>query len=296
MRDIWFGTREEFDYFRCADCGCLQIASIPEDMGRYYPDEYDAFKPLKNTDDRLKRLYKSRWLAHLRGQRNVLGALLSLLKEPPFYFGWFLPLDITGQDPILDVGCGTGNYLNKTWQCGFDDLTGIDPFIPHDLDYPNGVRIRKGFFSDTDRRFALVTLHHSLEHMPDQHQSMAGVAKAMRPGGWALVRVPVCDSWAFDEFGRDWGHIDAPRHLYLHTTKSIEKLAHKNGLELVHEYRDSDHYQFTRSLAARRDIAFNTEEFDALFSKEEKRDFKKKARELNREGRGDTACFYLKKK
>ena len=35
-REMMFGTREAFAYWRCAPCGTLQIAGIPADPGRFY--------------------------------------------------------------------------------------------------------------------------------------------------------------------------------------------------------------------------------------------------------------------
>ena len=42
-REMMFGLREEFTYFECAQCGCLQIAEFPADMSAYYPDDYYSF-------------------------------------------------------------------------------------------------------------------------------------------------------------------------------------------------------------------------------------------------------------
>src|SRR5689334_15160240 len=44
-REMQLGWRDEFDYFQCAACDCLQIAEIPQDIHRYYPPGY--FEPLK---------------------------------------------------------------------------------------------------------------------------------------------------------------------------------------------------------------------------------------------------------
>ena len=41
-REMQFGTREEFDYFRCASCGCLQISEVPEDLAGSAHDGYLA--------------------------------------------------------------------------------------------------------------------------------------------------------------------------------------------------------------------------------------------------------------
>jgi len=34
-REMMFGTREAFEYFPCGSCGTLQVADIPEDLGRF---------------------------------------------------------------------------------------------------------------------------------------------------------------------------------------------------------------------------------------------------------------------
>lgn len=42
-REMMFGLRERFVYLECRNCGCLQIAAYPEDIGRHYPSHYYAF-------------------------------------------------------------------------------------------------------------------------------------------------------------------------------------------------------------------------------------------------------------
>jgi len=32
MREMMYGFRDEFIYIECSECGCLQIAEIPEDI------------------------------------------------------------------------------------------------------------------------------------------------------------------------------------------------------------------------------------------------------------------------
>ena len=37
IREMMFGFRDEFTYFECSKCGCLQIAKIPKNVEKYYP-------------------------------------------------------------------------------------------------------------------------------------------------------------------------------------------------------------------------------------------------------------------
>ncbi len=43
FREMMFGTRNEFLYWECLTCGCLQIANLPEHLEEYYPSDYYAF-------------------------------------------------------------------------------------------------------------------------------------------------------------------------------------------------------------------------------------------------------------
>ncbi|MGB4291714.1 MAG: hypothetical protein WBJ37_02380 [Bacteroidales bacterium] len=38
-----FGTLEEFNYFTCSSCGCIQILEFPKNPGKYYPADYYAY-------------------------------------------------------------------------------------------------------------------------------------------------------------------------------------------------------------------------------------------------------------
>ena len=39
-REMMFGVRDEFEYFECSNCGCVQIAEVPSNLAKYYPAEY----------------------------------------------------------------------------------------------------------------------------------------------------------------------------------------------------------------------------------------------------------------
>jgi len=43
-KEMIFGTGEEFAFRQCASCESLALENIPDDMSRYYPDVYPAFR------------------------------------------------------------------------------------------------------------------------------------------------------------------------------------------------------------------------------------------------------------
>ena len=40
---MMFGFADEFEYFECSNCGCLQIMEFPENIGKYYPSKYYSY-------------------------------------------------------------------------------------------------------------------------------------------------------------------------------------------------------------------------------------------------------------
>src|ERR1035441_659421 len=47
VAEMMYGSGELFDYFECAECKCLQIAAVPDDLSRYYPSTY--YRDRKST-------------------------------------------------------------------------------------------------------------------------------------------------------------------------------------------------------------------------------------------------------
>ena len=43
VKEMFFGTRQEFDYFECGNCQCIQILEIPKNLGDFYGNEYYSF-------------------------------------------------------------------------------------------------------------------------------------------------------------------------------------------------------------------------------------------------------------
>lgn len=50
-------------------------------------------------------------------------------------------MDIRQDARILDIGCGTGKLITRMLAGGYNDLTGIDPFIASDISLNDHARI-----------------------------------------------------------------------------------------------------------------------------------------------------------
>lgn len=293
LKETMYGSGETFDYFQCADCGCLQIATIPEDLGRFYPEDYYSFAPESKLKTHLKRLRDRYWF---NPAFCPAGWLVAKGFGPPGYREWFARVTVDSE--ILDVGCGQGKYVSALRDVGFRRLLGADPFIAETIDYGNGVQVLKSTLEKVPGQFDLIMLHHSFEHMPDPHTVMAALREKIKPTGRVLLRVPVL-AWAWAEYGLDWVQLDAPRHLFLHQESSIRALAARHGFEVEKIVYDSEDFQYWGSEQIRQGIplmAANSHHVDprqSIFSPSQIQAFQAKAEVLNAENNGDQAGFYL---
>jgi hypothetical protein len=56
--------------------------------------------------------------------------------------------------------------------------------------------------------------------------------RILKPGGLAIIRVPNLSTWDARLFGRYWVGLDAPRHLYVFSTKTLTALLDKTGFQV----------------------------------------------------------------
>jgi len=286
VREMMFGTRENFIYFRCSSCGCLQITESPKNMEKYYSKEnYYSFQQndINNTiAKKLKNsLYKYAFSLGLNFflRKRVWLKLLSKEKA------------VKKTSSILDVGCGVGKLLQEMNIWGFKNLTGIDPFIKKDIFYSSGVKILKQDVFNHSEKYDLIMLHHSFEHMNNPLLVLKALHKMLNHKGTLLIRIPVSDSFAWRKYGSNWVQIDAPRHFFLHTTRSMTILSKEAGFVLKQIVHDSSDAQFLGSENNCRDISSMETSTHIFHTKK----IKKIARQLNLMMDGDQACFIFKK-
>lgn len=293
VREMMLGTGEPFVYFQCERCKCLQIAEIPADMGKYYPRDYYSFSA--SSRDRTDNP-AVQWFRKLRNRCSVsnpgIGSRVIRSLFPNRKLLPLLGLGLDHDSRILDVGCGSGWRLYALREAGFHNTLGIDPFINNDLAYANGLQVLKRTVNEVEGSWDVVMFHHSLEHIPDQAAALRAAAGLLRPGGTCLIRVPVVSSYAWEFYREHWYQIDAPRHFYLHSYESMGLLAEQCGLKLRSTECDSTLDQFRASELYKRGLRSLKE---AGFSRSQKSEWKRRAAELNREGRGDQAVVYLQK-
>lgn len=292
--------KEEFDYFQCSLCNCLQISDVPDDMSEFYPDNYYSYNELMYGG--LKNSLM-RWLINKRNRyyvlkRGLLGQILTRFIPHKILYS-LSQLNITENTRILDVGCGNGKVLFHLKEIGIHNVMGVDPFIKNDIEHKNGVKIHKKDIHSVDGEWDVILFNHSFEHMAEPLKIIQCVFDLLASGGVCIISIPTVSSFAWKEYGVDWVQLDAPRHFFLHSDESIQYLADHVGLKLLMTLHNSDDFQFWGSEQYKMGIPLTDERSyfvdrkNVTFSRRQIKEFKKRAKELNANKKGDSCVYFL---
>lgn len=287
-----FGFKGQFKYFECSACGCLQINEMSDDISKYYPLYYYSYT---QNIPALKRLpFFKRLFAGIRikkkYKKNV--DLLRYLKE----------INTGTNEKILNVGCGKGLLICELFNEGFENIEGVDKFLPKEIDHGFGVKVVKKDVGELPvASYDLIMMNHVLEHMPEQQKELSDIRIVLKDKGCLMIRIPVLGE-AWEQYLGNWVQLDAPRHLFLHTLKSVEMLAEQTGFEIRKTFFDSSSFQFLGSELYKKNIPLFSKSddyklfsFEKLFDRNQMENFENRAKELNKKQRGDSAVFYLYK-
>lgn len=298
VREMMFGTREEFSYHQCANCACLQIDVFPEDIARYYPADYYSYDLTQhNAIKRLRRGSRRRLI--LTAPAFVSRSMHLFSGSDDLFHLYRNRLGVGPASRLLDVGSGSGAHVFELREAGVTRAFGVDPYVPRTVEADGMPVVYKARLDDLTGSYDFITFHHSLEHMPDQKSTLRAAARLLAPGGKILIRVPTVSSEAYARYGADWVSIDAPRHFFLHSHRSLRLLASSANLVVNELWCDSDAMQFMASEQYRENIPLLDPQSAArdggkrLFSLTERTSFKLRAVRLNRQLRGDSICAVL---
>jgi 2-polyprenyl-3-methyl-5-hydroxy-6-metoxy-1,4-benzoquinol methylase len=212
-------SEEEFEIWECKNCMQRFTQNIPEEdkIGRYYQSQ--------------------NYISHSDTSKGFINNLYHKVRKRTLVQKRKLIEKATGKKTgnILDVGAGTGAFLNTMQQSGWNG-TGIE------LDenarqkaselYQLNLKNAENLYSLAPQSFDAITLWHVLEHVHDLHKYVEQLRNLLADNGKLFIAVPnytSADEKIYNEF---WAAYDVPRHLYHFSPLSMEKLLTSHGLSI----------------------------------------------------------------
>ena len=135
---------------------------------------------------------------------------------------------------LLDVGCGTGMFLNEARGNGWK-VNGIEPDsgarqIAEEI---NKSTIKTEILSSFQHeKFNIITMWHVLEHVHLLNETVDWLKERITEDGSIIIAVPNHESKDAEIYQAQWAAYDVPRHLYHFSQKSIKQLFEQKGFRL----------------------------------------------------------------
>ena len=137
---------------------------------------------------------------------------------------------------LLDIGCGSGEFMKKMRTHGWD-VVGMEPDqqAAARLTQSEGVAVYSSFSEITlgeASPFDFVVLSHVIEHVPDPIQTLRELRKYMGRNGRLIVTTPNIAGLGAQVFGRFWRGLEPPRHFNVFTPESLKLAFKAAGFEI----------------------------------------------------------------
>lgn len=217
-RDRLQGLPGEFHIVRCRKCGLIRTNPRPtkDTIMFYYPEGYLRLISNDPANDQESS-------SHSNFVKRYVNKTLQFETEsvPPMKAGKF-----------LEVGCGTGRFLKKMANNGWN-VTGIEPSKEAaDNLISMGFEIHWGTLDtapDPHVPYDMAACWMVLEHLHDPLRSLEKIHRWVRPGGWLALSMPNAGSLEFRIFRDAWFGLQVPTHLFHFTPRTIRYVLAKTG-------------------------------------------------------------------
>lgn len=197
------------------------------------------------SEDKLGLYYKSEdYISHTDSKRNAFEKTYHFVKTIALKRKLKLvnsinrdteTVGITEEKKILDIGCGTGDFL-KVAQDDQWEIVGIEP-----NDQARAIANKKcgkaafdlSHLSTLDSHsFDVITLWHVLEHLPNLDKHIRIFESLLKSDGRLIIAVPNYKSLDANYYKKFWAAFDVPRHLWHFSQTSISRIVAKKNMEV----------------------------------------------------------------
>lgn len=209
-----------FAVYHCGQCNAMFTQDVPgpESIGSYYASE--------------------NYISHSDTQQGFINKLYHFIRRRTLSAKMHLVRKETGKHTgnILDVGSGTGAFLNTMQQAGWN-TTGLEPDETARIKAKELYNIdalpSAELFKLSPGKYDAISLWHVLEHVHQLHEYVEQLKKILTENGRLFIAVPNYRSHDANVYKENWAAYDVPRHLYHFSPQSIKVLMKLHGLQVI---------------------------------------------------------------
>lgn len=207
-------TGELFHVKHCEDC-TLGITSPrpPEaEAARYYQSEA--------------------YISHSGKSKGLFDSIYLLIRSLTVRWKYRLIQPYLGSQGLLDVGCGTGSFLQIVHQNGHP-VQGVEPSEIARESIPKTIPVTSSLDQLQGKTFDVITLWHVIEHIYQLEGTLQKLKSLMAPGAALFLAVPNHESADAKKYRQAWAAYDVPRHIWHFNRKSMATFLQREGLRIT---------------------------------------------------------------
>jgi 2-polyprenyl-3-methyl-5-hydroxy-6-metoxy-1,4-benzoquinol methylase len=224
------GIAKKFKLDRCKNCKIIFLNPQPsfKDLEEHYSSEkYYSLRGIKTKEN--KKIKQRLFLYGLYFGQGRSNFIKKILFSPIKFL--IRGIEIEKDKKLLDVGCGSGQFLYEMKQFGMR-VEGVEPGnFDEKIAKENGIKILKGDLLKIKypkESFDIITLNHVLEHVDKPNEIISEINRLLKSKGKLIVGVPNSKSLAHFIFKKNWHQLDIPRHLFNFSDKNLKQLLEKH--------------------------------------------------------------------
>jgi len=208
----------QFHVVKCEECGLLrQNPRLGwESLSQYYQEDYISYSLGSEKENYITKSIK----------RYGVWKKVRLIKKYKKY------------GKLLDIGCGSGQFLEEAKRTTDWSLSAIEPnqnaaqYVVDKL----SIKVQVSRFEDIrnyPQRFDIVTMWDVFEHFYYPVESVKKINDLLNPGGILVFSIPNLAGWDVKMFKENWIGYDLPRHLYFFDKKNIQRILQESGFQIL---------------------------------------------------------------
>lgn len=211
-------SNDQFKIVECDDCSFRFTNPIPteESIGEYYKSE--------------------NYVSHSGTKKGFVNKVYHIVRNRAIKQKENLASKNSNGKSILDIGCGTGDFLgyckSKNWK-----TLGLEPDdSARKIALENNKVEAKELghlYQLEENSFDVISMWHVLEHVYNLNQDIEQYKKILKKSGTLIVAVPNCSSKDAEHYKSNWAAYDLPIHLYHFRPKNMKQLFANHGMEVV---------------------------------------------------------------
>jgi 2-polyprenyl-3-methyl-5-hydroxy-6-metoxy-1,4-benzoquinol methylase len=240
-----------YEHFQCANCSSIYVFPRPSDA------ELIAFYQLEQTE----HLSDSCWQDSHKHAWPLWKQTLEIAYKK------------VGFGRLLDIGCGTGEFIQFAQKLGWLDTEGIEivPEIATIAHTKTGSTIHAQVLGSAKldyEAYSVITLWDVIEHLSDIKGNLKEIYKLLKPGGILILGTVNRNGFSIRSLKQNAMTFGPPEHLTFFTQKGTSLALNAQGMKVIKQWSSLIYLQeWTRFLGKNKKQNSSLESYTEFRSK-----------------------------